>query len=142
MCLCVFEINCRCNSSVTVTFPLLSDPEVSFLAWTTTPWTLPSNLALCVHPEHTYVEVRVKETQKRFILMQALLPSVFPAKKVKGGASGSAAGKSDAPAAADLPYEVLRTMKGVELKDLQYEPLFPYFAHVELLRSRPSSHSS
>ena len=43
---------------VIVNFPLDEDPLVSVIAWTTTPWTLPSNLALCVHPEFTYVKVK------------------------------------------------------------------------------------
>ena len=44
--------------AVIVTFPLDEDPTVSVIAWTTTPWTLPSNLALCVHPDFTYVKVQ------------------------------------------------------------------------------------
>uniref|UniRef100_A0A673MJ21 Isoleucine--tRNA ligase, cytoplasmic n=1 Tax=Sinocyclocheilus rhinocerous TaxID=307959 RepID=A0A673MJ21_9TELE len=46
------------DPSVIVTFPLLEDETVSFLAWTTTPWTLPSNLALCVSPDFIYVKVK------------------------------------------------------------------------------------
>ena len=42
---------------VIVNFPMDDDPSVSMIAWTTTPWTLPSNLALCVHPDFTYVKV-------------------------------------------------------------------------------------
>jgi isoleucyl-tRNA synthetase len=45
------------DPSVIVTFPLVDDPKTAFLAWTTTPWTLPSNLALCVHPEFDYVKI-------------------------------------------------------------------------------------
>lgn len=45
-------------SLVIVSFPLVSDPTVAFVAWTTTPWTLPSNLALCVHPDLDYVTVK------------------------------------------------------------------------------------
>lgn len=44
------------DPAIIVTFPLLDDPNVSFIAWTTTPWTLPSNLALAVNPEFTYVK--------------------------------------------------------------------------------------
>lgn len=43
---------------VIVNFPLDDDPEVSVIAWTTTPWTLPSNLALVVHPDLQYVKIR------------------------------------------------------------------------------------
>ena len=45
------------DPAVTVSFPLLEDPNVRLLAWTTTPWTLPSNLGLNVHPTHEYVKV-------------------------------------------------------------------------------------
>lgn len=44
--------------AVIVNFPLEEDPSVKVLAWTTTPWTLPSNLTLCVHPELVYVKVK------------------------------------------------------------------------------------
>lgn len=46
------------DPSIHVTFPLVSDPNVKFLAWTTTPWTLPSNLALAVNPDFVYVKVK------------------------------------------------------------------------------------
>lgn len=46
------------DPSVHVSFPLKNDPNVKFVAWTTTPWTLPSNLALAVNPEFTYVKVK------------------------------------------------------------------------------------
>lgn len=45
-------------SLVIINFPMDEDPTVSLIAWTTTPWTLPSNLGLCVHPEFTYVKVK------------------------------------------------------------------------------------
>jgi isoleucyl-tRNA synthetase len=47
------------DPAVIVSFPLDEDPNVKIIAWTTTPWTLPSNLALCVHPELIYVKVQV-----------------------------------------------------------------------------------
>jgi isoleucyl-tRNA synthetase len=46
------------DPAVVVSFPLVSDPTVAFLAWTTTPWTLPSNLGLCVHPDFEYVKIK------------------------------------------------------------------------------------
>ncbi|CAB4043251.1 isoleucine--tRNA ligase, cytoplasmic-like, partial, partial [Paramuricea clavata] len=46
------------DPAVIVNFPLDDDPEVSVIAWTTTPWTLPSNLALVVHPDLQYVKIR------------------------------------------------------------------------------------
>ncbi len=48
------------DPAVIVSFPLDDEPGVSMIAWTTTPWTLPSNMALCVHPDLDYVKVKVK----------------------------------------------------------------------------------
>ena len=76
------------------------------LAWTTTPWTLPSNVALCVNPEETYIKVKTADNYT-YILAEAL------AEKVLGG--------EDAPTA---PYEVLEKYKGTDLEKLAYEPLF------------------
>jgi isoleucyl-tRNA synthetase len=45
------------DPAVVISFPLLLDPSISFLAWTTTPWTLPSNLALCVNPDFIYLQI-------------------------------------------------------------------------------------
>ena len=47
------------DPAVVVTFPLEEDSNVNLVAWTTTPWTLPSNLALCVHPDLDYVKIQV-----------------------------------------------------------------------------------
>uniref|UniRef100_A0AAY4CF91 Isoleucine--tRNA ligase, cytoplasmic n=1 Tax=Denticeps clupeoides TaxID=299321 RepID=A0AAY4CF91_9TELE len=58
------------DPSVIVNFPLLEDESVSLVAWTTTPWTLPSNLALCVNPEFQYVKVKEKATGKVYIFME------------------------------------------------------------------------
>ena len=57
--------------SVIISFPLDEDPTTSVIAWTTTPWTLPSNLALCVHPNFTYVKVRNETTGRRNVLIIA-----------------------------------------------------------------------
>eukprot|EP00121_Abeoforma_whisleri_P005168 Awhi_evm1s4676 len=46
------------DTSVTVSFPLVNEPDVSFVAWTTTPWTLPSNLVLCVKEDFVYVKIK------------------------------------------------------------------------------------
>ncbi len=55
------------DPSLVISFPLLSKPNVKLLAWTTTPWTLPSNLALVVHPEFEYIlfeEPKSKEVSR------------------------------------------------------------------------------
>lgn len=66
------------DPAISVAFPLVSDPEVSFVAWTTTPWTLPSNMALCVHPEFEYCKIRDVKTGKLYILMKDRLPQLYP----------------------------------------------------------------
>ena len=78
-----------------------------FLAWTTTPWTLPSNVGLCVNPEDTYLKVKAADGYT-YYLAEALCDSVL----------GSLA-KDSAPA-----YEVLERMKGAALEHKEYEPLF------------------
>ena len=89
------------------------DEDAYFLAWTTTPWTLPSNVALCVNPDVDYCKVQAADG-KTYYLAQALLDSVL----------GSLASE-DKPA-----YEVIEKLKGSELEHRQYEPLFPFVKSV------------
>ncbi|XP_058810713.1 isoleucine--tRNA ligase, cytoplasmic [Phymastichus coffea] len=98
------------DPSVVVSFPLVDEPGVSMLAWTTTPWTLPSNLALCVNPNFEYVEIIEEESGKVYILLEANLGLVY---------------KSD-----DL-YTIHKIRKGSDLLGKSYEPLFPYFLHMK-----------
>ena len=81
--------------------------DAYFLAWTTTPWTLPSNVALCVNPEDTYCKVKAADGYT-YYMAEALLENVLGRLK-----------KEDAPA-----YEVLETYKGKDLEYKEYEPLF------------------
>jgi isoleucyl-tRNA synthetase len=81
--------------------------DAYFLAWTTTPWTLPSNVALCVNPDETYCKVKAADGYT-YYMAQALLDTVL----------GRLA-KDDAPA-----YEVLETYKGKDLEYREYEPLY------------------
>ena len=81
--------------------------DAYFLAWTTTPWTLPSNVALCVNPEETYCRVKAADG-RTYYMAQALLDTVL----------GKLAAE-DSPA-----YEVLETYVGRELEHKEYEPLF------------------
>nr|XP_022904607.1 isoleucine--tRNA ligase, cytoplasmic [Onthophagus taurus] len=97
------------DPAVTVTLPLLDDKNTSLLIWTTTPWTLPSNLAACVHPSLEYAKVKQISTGKFFILMEARLEAVFQAND----------------------FEIIEKFPGSKLKDLKYEPIFPYFKNQE-----------
>ncbi len=81
--------------------------DAYFLAWTTTPWTLPSNLALCVNPEETYVKVKAADGYT-YYMAQALLDTVLGKLAEEGK-----------PA-----YEVLATYTGKDLEYKEYEPLF------------------
>ncbi|MBE5903159.1 MAG: isoleucine--tRNA ligase [Pseudobutyrivibrio sp.] len=82
--------------------------DAYFLAWTTTPWTLPSNLALCVNPVETYIRVKAVDGYT-YILAEAL------ADKVLGKLAKEEGEKA---------YEVLETYKGTDLEYKEYEPLF------------------
>ena len=81
--------------------------DAYFLAWTTTPWTLPSNVALCVNPDETYVKVKAADGYT-YYMAQALLDTVL----------GRLA-TEDKPA-----YEILETYKGKDLERREYEPLY------------------
>ncbi|KAL6072740.1 isoleucine--tRNA ligase [Balamuthia mandrillaris] len=107
------------DPAVIVSFPLKDDPEVKLIAWTTTPWTLPSNLALCVNPELDYVKLKDAETGNIYILCEARLSALYPEKKGKKGK------------AEETRYTILEKFKGATLKGKKYEPLFSYFAQEE-----------
>lgn len=64
------------DPAVIVTFPTLKDPNVAFIAWTTTPWTLPSNLALAVNPKLDYVKIQDEATGKIYWCMNERLQYV------------------------------------------------------------------
>ena len=92
-------------------FKVVGEEDLYFLAWTTTPWTLPSNTALCVGPNIDYVKVRSTNpytgTPATYILAQALVGAWFGDK---------------------IPYEVLPgSFKGTELEGMRYEQLIPWF---------------
>ncbi|MGI6021221.1 MAG: isoleucine--tRNA ligase [Lachnospiraceae bacterium] len=85
--------------SAVVRFKALDDENVYYLAWTTTPWTLPSNTALCVNPDETYVKVRTGEYT--YIMAQALVEKVL-----------------------GEDVEIIESYKGTDLEMRPYEPLF------------------
>ncbi|MBE0671260.1 MAG: isoleucine--tRNA ligase [Anaerolineales bacterium] len=94
------------DPSVFVRFPLVDKPDTSLLVWTTTPWTLPSNVAVAAHPDVDYVTVERDNngTKEKLILAKNLVERVFKDEEVK----------------------VVDTFKGKKLKDLKYKPLFTY----------------
>ncbi len=83
--------------------------DAYILAWTTTPWTLPSNVALCVHPDETYAKVKAADGYT-YYMAEALLDAIL---------GKLADAKSEKPA-----YEILARFTGKELEYKEYEPLF------------------
>uniref|UniRef100_A0A8D1N2L5 isoleucine--tRNA ligase n=1 Tax=Sus scrofa TaxID=9823 RepID=A0A8D1N2L5_PIG len=94
------------DPSIFVTFPLEEDENISLVAWTTTPWTLPSNLAVCVNPDLQYVKIKDVVRGTLHILMEARLSALYKL-------------ESD--------YEILERFPGACLKGKKYKPLFDYF---------------
>ena len=87
--------------------------DAYFLAWTTTPWTLPSNVALCVNPDETYCKVKAADGYT-YYMAQALLDTVL-----------GKLGNEETPA-----YTILESFTGKELEHKEYEPLFDCSAKV------------
>ncbi|MCL2705959.1 MAG: isoleucine--tRNA ligase [Spirochaetaceae bacterium] len=96
------------DPSITIKFKIKGEDNAYFLAWTTTPWTLPSNLALTVHNNIDYV--KVSDKNEFYIIAKERLSAYY--KKPE-------------------EYSVIWEKKGSELVGMSYEPLFPYFASEE-----------
>ena len=99
------------DTTCTAQFKVIGEDNLYFLAWTTTPWTLPSNTALCVGPNITYVKVKSSNpytgVPATYIVAKDLVGKLFSEK---------------------IPFEVLPgEMKGSELVGMRYEQLIPWF---------------
>lgn len=94
------------DPAITMKFRLVDEPDTSFLAWTTTPWTLPSNLALVLGSDIDYV--KVLDGNEYYILAEGTLSSYYKSED---------------------DYEIVKRFKGSELEGISYEPLFPFFQH-------------
>ena len=108
------------DTAVTVRFKITKAPQsiddkdlengrTYFIAWTTTPWTLPSNLGLCMGPEIDYVKILDKESGDFYIFAEARLASYYKNPE---------------------DYEIIYRRKGKDFIGAKYEPLFPYFANL------------
>ncbi len=98
------------DPSITVSFPLL-DTSAELLAWTTTPWTLPSNLGLAIGQDLNYAKIKDPTSGRTYIVAEARLSDVF---------SGTFKNTK-------APIEILETFKGKKLIGMRYQPLFSYF---------------
>lgn len=96
--------------SVTVKFELVDEPGVYVLAWTTTPWTLPGNVALALHKDAIYVKVSIENQEGTYILAKERVEEVLK----------------------DIPFSILLEMQGKELVGKIYKPVFPYFQNTDI----------
>lgn len=96
------------DPAVVVSFPLVDDPEVNLLAWTTTPWTLPSHTGLAVHPDFEYVKIQDGKTGKIYILLEKLLTTLYKDPK-------------------KAEFKTLDKILGKDMLGWKYTPLFDYF---------------
>jgi isoleucyl-tRNA synthetase len=106
-----FEVNLGYKDTqdpaITMKFKSKEEENTYFLAWTTTPWTLPSNLALTVGPEVTYAKVEFEGSY--YYMAKDLLKETFGKK---------------------AEYKIIEELPGTKLENMKYEPLFPYFEHL------------
>jgi len=87
-----------------VKFKVKGQDNLYLLAWTTTPWTLPSNVALCMNAEYDYAEIEYKKNGEKYIMAKELIPTVF----------------------SEEEYSILSVKKGSEYEYLEYEPLYSF----------------
>jgi len=97
------------DPSLFVGFPLVEEPNTSLLIWTTTPWTLISNMAVAVETDIDYVKVEETKTGRRYILARDRLAAVFKDPE---------------------SYTILTHMRGADLKGKAYTPPFAHFEHL------------
>ena len=103
---------------MTVAFPLVDDPKTSLLAWTTTPWTLPSNLGLCVHPDFNYIKIYDEERGQNYILLETRLVALYKdPKKAK--------------------FKKVGQFRGEDMRGWRYSPMFEYFTEKVHSQSSP-----
>ncbi|MDO8467344.1 MAG: isoleucine--tRNA ligase [Nanoarchaeota archaeon] len=98
------------DESLVVKFKLVGEKNTYALAWTTTPWTLPSNLALAVNPNLDYIYVKDKKEGNIYLMVREALDNFYKDKK---------------------DYEIVNEIKGRKLEGKEYEPLFPYFKNTK-----------
>jgi isoleucyl-tRNA synthetase len=94
------------DPSLTLKFKVVDVVDIYLLVWTTTPWTLPSNLAICVNPNLTYLQVRSNKDQKCYIITETRLSIYFKDPDT---------------------YQIITKYTGKSLLGKKYQPLFPYF---------------
>jgi isoleucyl-tRNA synthetase len=109
------------DPAVTIKFKERGKDNAYFLAWTTTPWTLPANTALAVHPEVVYVSVKIAETGETLTFaesrMSDVLSQFFPLEDPHQGERHE-----------NMPFQIVARYTGSELEGRSYEPLYDFFS--------------
>lgn len=96
------------DPAIVVGFPLVDDKTTQILTWTTTPWTLPSNMGVCVHPDFEYIKIHDELSGNNYILMEKRLSILYKdPKKAK--------------------FTILKKYKGADMKGWKLVPMFDYF---------------
>jgi isoleucyl-tRNA synthetase len=125
----VMPYSCKCNTvlsnfeagsnykeiidpSIYVTFPMVDDKNTRFLAWTTTPWTLPSNMMIAVNPELDYITVLDETTGIKYIIAESKKKEVLKNAKIK-------------------KHKIVNKCKGKDLEGIEYIPLFEYYPEMK-----------
>ena len=96
------------DPAIVVAFPLRSEPETSLLIWTTTPWTIPSNIAIAAHPDFHYIKIKDEATSRQYILKEELLSTLY----------------KDPTRA---KFRKLDTFRGKDMNGWQYIPPYKYY---------------
>ena len=101
------------DPAIIIAFSAVDEENVYYLAWTTTPWTLPSNMGLTVHPDFEYVKIKDIATGRFYWLAECRLSALYPKMLKKGYKGGE--------------FEIVEKCIGKDLVGRHYVPLFPYF---------------
>ena len=118
-------------AALTIEQPEFKDCPIEFVAWTTTAWTLPSNLALCVNNTLNYVFVHDTASGHIRIMMDSQIEHIYPPAK-KGKKKGKNKQTEDGAEAENVaPYTIVKTVKGEALVGIKYVPPFDYFVPKE-----------
>ncbi len=126
-----FEVNQgykdKQDKTVTVKFKVLNNDNKYILAWTTTPWTLMSNLGLAVWADITYVELKDKDSWETYILAKDRLKDYYKQIKKEGTGTQNWKNELQVPVPNSEEYTIIREYPGTCLQGIKYEPIFDDF---------------
>ncbi|GJN13247.1 hypothetical protein PR202_ga31599 [Eleusine coracana subsp. coracana] len=123
------------DPAVMVSFPIVGDPDnAALVAWTTTPWTLPSNLALCVNANFMYAKVKDKSSGVAYVVAESRLSQLPVKAKASAKKQPSSKGSNTVAVPDGLDkesYDLMAKIPGSSLVGLKYTPLFDFFVEFQ-----------